>query len=276
MYPAIETIAATVVGTYAFLAVWVTLRAIHAASGLFSSNYLVAHEIDIRVTALTGTGLEELARQRRRKLSRKNFRALNSARRLLRHYGHTTVRASIYRLLPFCSDRIDIAEVFDREERMADRRGQLLANPFIEEICQATTLDCLAQHYREYRRRNRYVLINGILSPRRIVRGRGPYYARYWRKLFTYTGRGGGVGVLVSYLAAGTIITKLPLTVFGGVIALFAFLVKSLHIWAESYGIPWLDKDSRLDTLIVRQPFLVALLVSAAIIAVTASVRLIV
>lgn len=260
MNSAISTVAATVIATYAFLGLFVTWRAIGAACGVFASNYIVAHEIDRRISEIMQSAHHDA------KDGWWDRQALKSAKRMLRHHGHMSRRMSVYRLLPFCADLPDMVVGFSREVAQAEYRGRLLAYPFRQRIRAEVTLAGLAAHYRAYRRHNRRILIASALGPRRLVRGRAPRCAVYWKKLFSYTGRGGGVGVLISYLSAGSVISHFPLPVLGGVIALFAFLVKALTIWAHSFTHPWLRGRYGVSNLMIRQPFWIALLLSAMLI----------
>lgn len=108
--------------------------------------------------------------------------ALKSAKRMLRHHGHMSRRMSVYRLLPFCADLPDMVVGFSREVAQAEYRGRLLAYPFRQRIRAEATLAGLAAHYRAYRRHNRRILIASALDPRRLVRGRAPRCAVYWKK----------------------------------------------------------------------------------------------
>ncbi|SKV95578.1 Uncharacterised protein [Mycobacteroides abscessus subsp. abscessus] len=85
-----------------------------------------------------------------------------------------------------------MASAFSREVKQAEYRGSLQAYPFLEKIHEAPTLENLAHCYHVYRRQNRRVLIASAFGPKRLARGRAPYSVIYWRKLFSYTGRGGG------------------------------------------------------------------------------------
>lgn len=273
MHSAVNTVAATVVATYAFLGVWVTYRAISAASGAFASNYLVACAVNQRLGELTGKGIDEfLEKKRPGKLQ--SLRSFRLVRRVLRRYGSSAARMSTYRLLPFCADFPDMASAFSREVKQAEYRGSLQAYPFLEKIHEAPTLENLAHCYHVYRRQNRRVLIASAFGPKRLARGRAPYSVIYWRKLFSYTGRGGGVGVLLSYLAAGSMIADVPFTVIGGVIALFVFLVKAVIIWVHSYSFTWFNDGARVSAFIIRRPVIAALIVTATLVALTASARL--
>lgn len=273
MNSAVSTIGTTIVATYAFLGIFVTWRAIGAACGIFASNNIVAHEIDSRLSAITRATTGE---HNDLQASWRDRQTLKSAQRMLRHHGHMSRRMSTYRLLPFCADLSDMVAGFSREVAQAEYRGRLLAYPFRQRIRAETTLAGLATHYRIYRHHRRRVLIASALGPRRLVRGRAPRCAVYWKKLFSYTGRGGGVGVLISYLSAGSVISHFPLPLLGGVIALFAFLVKALTIWAHSFRHPWLREKFPVDRLMTRQPFWIALFLSAAAIAIISGVRLLI
>ncbi|SKG96358.1 Uncharacterised protein [Mycobacteroides abscessus subsp. massiliense] len=273
MHSAISTVAATVVATYAFLGVLVTFRAISAASGVFASDYLVAHAVTQRLRALTGKEVDEFLRQKR-PLKCENLQSLRSARRMQHRHGNSATRMSTYRLLPFCADYSDMVSAFNREVAQAEYRGSLHAHPFLKKIRETTTLDGLASCYASYRRWNRRAIIHSTFGPKRLARGRAPYSVIYWRKLFSYTGRGGGVGVLLSYLAAGSIVADVPFTVIGGVVALFAFLVKVVVIWGHSYRFTWCKSAVRMNDFAIRRPVITALIVTAILITLTASIRL--
>lgn len=273
MHSVISTVAATVVATYAFLGVLVTCRAISAASGVLASDCLVAGAVSQRLGVLTGKEMDEFLGQKHR-LKYDNLRSFRLARRRLRRHGNSAARMSTYRLLPFCADYSDMVLAFNREVAQAEYRGRLHAHPFLAKISKATTLDGLANCYSEYRRWNRRALIHSTFGPKRLARGRAPYSVIYWRKLFSYTGRGGGVGVLLSYLAAGSIIAEVPFTVIGGVVALFAFLVKVVIIWGHSYRLVWFNGAACVNDFAIRRPVITALVATAMLITLTASIRL--
>ncbi|EFV14342.1 hypothetical protein [Segniliparus rugosus] len=168
-------------------------------------------------------------------------------------------------LLPFCaeSSASTLATDAERLGRLAIRRGQLISRSTTRQIADAQTLDDLYKAHRHYTFWKTRIIFEAMFGLRRIQRGKGPRQVVYWKRLLTYSGKGGGVGAIVSNAFYSAPITKtLPFPVIGGTIALFAFTVKALTFFYATPGRG--DLDTRFARLARKRPLLAASLFALA------------
>lgn len=168
-------------------------------------------------------------------------------------------RNQMYRLPPFCAEHSakGRAAIGDAETlgRLAERRGVLAAAQIIEKINEATSPEDLHQVYVIHLNWRRRLRFRALLDIRRLRRGSASLYITYWKRLISYSGKGGGVGVLVSYVMySAPVMTHLAPAVIGGTMGLFAFVVKSVSV-VTAHELPtrW---DNCATRFLKRQPLL--------------------
>lgn len=177
-------------------------------------------------------------------------------------------------LLPFCAETSasTLAKDAERLGRLAIRRGQLISRSTTRQIADAQTLDELYKAHRHYTFRRTRIILEAMFGLRRIQRGKGPRQVVYWKRLLTYSGKGGGIGAIVSNALYSAPISKvLPFPVIGGTIALFAFTVKALTFFYATPGRG--DLDTRFARLARKRPLLAASLFALAIALIAAGIQ---
>jgi hypothetical protein len=144
-------------------------------------------------------------------------------------------RHQMYRLLPFCAESsakgVAAIEEADVQGRLAERRGAFAAAEIVQKISEAASLGGLYEVYVLHLNRRRRLRLRAQIDIRRLSKGRGSLYVVYWKRLISYSGKGGGIGALISYVMYNApLMAHLAPTAIGGTVGLFAFIVKSMSV----------------------------------------------
>lgn len=269
----VALILTTVVTVYAAWGVGVSRCAVLLAAGTYAYDGIVYASFNTRIFELTGKDAsghvkgignriyntfnearerESVLHQLKPLLGRSQTATRTSVLMFYRDVSYKldgvfseTERKHWYRLLPFCSESSKtetaalIAEAAERG-RLAERRGAFAAAQIVDEIRKASSLARLHHVYGVHRRRRIHMRLRAQLDIRRLFKGRGSLHVVYWKRVVSYSGKGGGVGAIVSYaMYNAPVLTHMALspTVIGGTLGLLAFCVKTSSI-ITAQGIP--------------------------------------
>ncbi|RIS81270.1 hypothetical protein [Mycobacteroides abscessus] len=269
----VALILTTVVTVYAVWGVFISRCAVLLAAGTYAYDGIVYAAFNTRIFELTGKDASGHVKGVRNKI-RNTFNEARDRESVFRELrplvglSQTATRTSVlmfyrdvsykldrvfseterkhwYRLLPFCGESSKtetaamIAEAGERG-RLAERRGAFAAAEIVDEIRKASSLVALHHVYGVQRRRRMHMRFRAQLDIRRLFKGRGSLHVVYWKRVVSYSGKGGGVGAIVSYaMYNAPVLTHMALspTVIGGTLGLLAFCVKTSSI-ITAQGIP--------------------------------------